>query len=766
MANANTSTGNADEWTDVSASNASTTTNQATHEGGGRAAASNAAKTTTYGATLSFGFKYDMMLGGDSARFAATTAKHHLLQLSKVVPITIKPRGNTEADILEGATNIAAKLHTIPKEFKEYITVVYDKIVRNRGACKCLMDIQTDIQTGDALKAWEAYLVKANVTMGVVTEKEETKEEMKKAVWFSGVQPRHCNKLVVKRNIEKLLSEKGKDMPIEIIECFHTLPVDVTENGIVSQQRISAKVLAVKTNKENIAVLSGNVSRMINHDKANIFNDPADLEGIANPHPVVHAIPFRAHNRFQHLLLSQHKSFMDTHKVQFFLHENADKVIPATRLADYITDYANLTDTDNTLRRIIMSLTNSEGNQVAEAMYSTQRSDFIISCEQANSKVIADFCDLHALEYKNMWDKFDPNYESDMARDMKALVEQIDVEEKGFYMAPGKMVQAANIKPSAWKRKPRIVTDSTAAPLAIRTELKRTEEALSTSMDTVVQKLLSAHQDQIGIIQENHRAAMDLMTTKFEEMNSHAQSQGEMINELMQRNDKDQMQMTEGFEKLDKNVESNERALEGIFHDVVKMQETTTKDRHTVVKALQQNMDTTTKAFKIIGDELNIISNTVEAMSDQADQMEESLEETAKQVNSIFENHATQRQGVRKRRERSRSVSSVRSNSSTNIRLRKRQQRGDQIDDVMETVQAEFDAISSCGESNSSDSSDSADDDQRMGDLPEGDEGDDTMLSDDDLGASLDEDAPLPRAMAQSGPLVSESPQDEDSCRD
>ena len=118
--------------------------------------------------------------------------------------------------------------------------------------------------------------------------------------------------------------------------------------------------------------------------------------------------------------------------------------------------------------------------------------------------------------------------------------------------------------------------------------------------------------------------------------------------------------------------------------------------------------------------------------------------------------------------ERSQSISSVRSTSSLNIRLRKRQQREEQSDNIMDAAQVEFDAISSCGESNSSGSTDG---DQRMGNLPEGDEGDDTMLtdhenSDDDSGASLDEDAPLPRALAQSGPLVSESPQDEDSRHD
>ena len=225
---------------------------------------------------------------------------------------------------------------------------------------------------------------------------------------------------------------------------------------------------------------------MINQDKINIFNDQADLAGIVNPHPIVHAIPFRANNRYQHLLLSNNKQYMDLHRVPFFLHEQIDRVIPDTRLDNYIADYANLTRDDNTLRRIIMALTNSQGNQVVEAVYSTQRSDFVVCCLQENSKVLADYCDLHALEYKNMWEKFDPNYESDMAKDMKALVAAIEVEENGFYMAPGKIVQAAQIAPAAWKKKPRIATGSTTTPAAIRTELKRTEELISKSMQTAV----------------------------------------------------------------------------------------------------------------------------------------------------------------------------------------------------------------------------------------------------------------------------------------
>jgi hypothetical protein len=227
--------------------------------------------------------------------------------------------------VLEGTTQIAEKLTTVPKVFKEYITIVYDKIVQRKGTCKCIIDIQTDVPTRDATKVWESYLIKAKVKLAVVTEKEETKEDLRKALWFSGVQPRQCNKAVVRQNLERILSEKGKDMPVEVIECYHALPIDVTENGVVSQQKISTKVLAVKTRKEDVNVLVGTISKIINHDKTNIFNDSADLVGIVNPHPIVHAIPFRANNRYQHLLLSKHKEYMDTHRVPFFIHENVDK---------------------------------------------------------------------------------------------------------------------------------------------------------------------------------------------------------------------------------------------------------------------------------------------------------------------------------------------------------------------------------------------------------------------------------------------------------
>jgi len=249
MADDEISTGAAAAGATPTTTNASDTTTHTTHAAGGD---SNAQKTTTYGATISLAFKYDMLMGGDSARFATTTAKHHLLQMCQVVPICIKPRGNKEADTLDGVTEIAAKLSTVQKEYKEYITIIFDKIVQRRGACKFVIDIETAIKTSDAITAWEPYLVKANITLAVATEREEQKEELKKALWFSSVQPRLCSKAVVKSNLERLLSEKGMDMPIEVIECFHALPIDVTENGVVSQQKIVAKVLAVKTRKEDV----------------------------------------------------------------------------------------------------------------------------------------------------------------------------------------------------------------------------------------------------------------------------------------------------------------------------------------------------------------------------------------------------------------------------------------------------------------------------------------------------------------------------------
>jgi hypothetical protein len=176
-------------------------------------------------------------------------------------------------------------------------------------------------------------------------------------------------------------------------------------------------------------------------------------------------------------------------------------------LDDFIKDYANLTPSENTLRRIIMSLTNAQGNQAAEAIYATQREDYIISCLQEDSKVIANFCDLHALEYKNMWDKFDPNYESDMTKNMKELVAAIEVEEKGYYMAPGRRIEATQITPSAWKKKPTIAPDTT-MPIAIRADLKRTEDSIATTMHQALEQMAASHQEQMSLIIEQHEYAM------------------------------------------------------------------------------------------------------------------------------------------------------------------------------------------------------------------------------------------------------------------
>ena len=772
MANTNTSTGNDGEWTTVNASNSSTNTNQtnqATSEGGGGAAASDAQKLTTYGATISIGYKYDMMMSGDNARFATATAKNHLLQMSKLVPLTIKPRGNKEAEPIVGTSDIAAKLSTIQKPYKEYITIVYDKFIQRRGTCKCLIDIQTDVPTVDALSAWEPYLVKADVKLSIITEREEKKDNMKKALWFSGVQPQHCNKAVVKRNIERLLSEIGRDMPIEVVDCYHALPVDVTENGVISQHKLGTKVLAVKTRKDDVNVLVGNLSKIVNQDKVNIFNDSADLTGIVNPHPTVHAIPFRASSRYQHLLLSKHKQFMDIHKVQFFLRENIDKVIPENRIEDYIKDYAYLSPNENTLRRMIMALTNDQGNQVAEAIYSTQREDFIISCLQGNSKVIADFCDLHALEYKNMWERFDPNYESDLTKEMKALVATIEVEENGVYIAPGKVVDSTQIAPSAWTKKPKITTTNATTPVAMRSELKRTEATISSTMTTAIDKILVSHADQMRVIQNNHKEAMKALETKVQSLETHAIQQGEMINGLLERNDNDQLQLTEGFEKLDKNLAANEESIENIFQDMVTIQDTSNKDRRTVVKAMQQNMETTTKAFGILTEDMTTIRNEILDMSAQADEMENSLLETGKTVDAIFDRALVERSNPRGRiannaqkRNRSRSSSSLRSTASNSTRRVSTRQR------------MEADSVGSLEGSNS-------EDDSQMDDLEEGDEEDDDMNDNhqalfnlelqerDEESLAMDEDGSLSQTQSEHGnaaPLVSGSPQDVDSRRE
>jgi hypothetical protein len=702
--------------------------------------------------------------GGDSARYATTVAKRHLLQLSPLVPITIKPRGNKEAEIIEGTGEIATKLSTVPSAYKEYITVVYDKYIRGNGTCKCIINIQTDVTTSDAMALWEQYLTKANVRLTVITESEVIKEDMRKALWISGVQPRQCNKAAVKQNIERLLSEKGKEMPIEVIDCYHALPVEVTENGVVSTQKIGTKVLAIKTRKEDIAVLVGNLSKMINHDKVNIFNEPSEIMGIVNPHPVVHAIPFRASNRYQHILLSKHKKFMDARQAPFFLQEDIDRVIPATRLNAYIHTHPQLTTEDNTLRRVIMSLTNDSGNQAAEAIYSTHRSDFIVSCLRQDSKVIADFCDLHALMYKNMWDKFDPNYESDLTKEMKALVAEIDLEEDGFYMAPGKTVEPSQIVPSAWTKKPNIVTTTPSTPAAIRAELKRTEDSLAKNMSTELQKITNNHEQQIRTIEENHRISMNMLLTKLEELQVHSNQQGSMINDLLMRNDNDQAQMTEGFakiDKIDKNVTANEASIEHLCHDTLTAIETHSKGQHMVTRALQQGMETTAKSFKIITDEMLCIKSEIDEMSHQADMIEEALEKSCEQVDYIFKTFEEQsslhrgRDKGKNKRNRSRSASSTRSTmSNTTSRWSKKRQTEIHIPDE--------DSLSGTGESLSH----SDDDDNGMGlDNVQEEDGDELELSElerEDAAHESSDDSMAPPEST----VVSGSPQDAGSRRD
>jgi uncharacterized coiled-coil DUF342 family protein len=65
-----------------------------------------------------------------------------------------------------------------------------------------------------------------------------------------------------------------------------------------------------------------------------------------------------------------------------------------------------------------------------------------------------------------------------------------------------------------------------------------------------------------------------------------------------------------------------------IYQDFVKAQETSTKGQRTVVRALQQNMETTAKSFQIISDEMTCVRNEIDEMSQQADMMEESFDKS------------------------------------------------------------------------------------------------------------------------------------------
>jgi hypothetical protein len=177
---------------------------------------------------------------------------------------------------------------------------------------------------------------------------------------------------------------------------------------------------------------------------------------------------------------------------------------------------------------------------------------------------------------------------------------------------------------------------------------------------------------------------------------------------------------------------------------------------------MQQNMETTTTAFRIITEELNTIHNEVEFMSKQADEIEASLDDTAKQVNTIFDSFVLHRgDHNRQKRDRSRSVFSRSTGVGTTRRFRKRQQR------EQELAELELDNVSVVGKSDS-------DEDTKMSHLTEGNEdeeleveslvtaSDDTKTTDDDGDHPQDASGPTKEAP----PLVSRSPQVLGSRRD
>ena len=409
-----------------------------------------------------------------------------------------------------------------------------------------------------------------------------------------------------------------------------------------------------------------------------------------------------------------------------------------------------------------MSLTNDSDNQAAEAIYFTHRSDFIVSCLKQDSKVKADFCDLHALLYKNMWDKFDPNYESDLTKEMKALVAEIDIEEDGFYMAPGKTIAPSQIVPSAWTKKPKIVTESPSTPAAIRAELKRTEDSLAKNMTTELQKITANHEQQIRTIEENHRTSMNIIVKKLEELQFHYNQQGNMINDLLMRNDNDQAQMTEGFakiDKIDKNVTANEVSIEHLCHDTLTAIETNSKGQQTVTRALQQGMETTAKSFKIIADEILGIKSEIDEISHQGDLIEEALERSCEQVDYIFKSFEEQsslhrgRDKGKGKRNRSRSASSNRSTvSNTTSRWSKKRQTEIHVPDD--------DSMSGTGDSLSH-----SDDDDNGLELDQVQEEDDLDLSELEREDAEDDDSDESMA-PQESTVVSGSPQDAGSRRD
>ena len=214
---------------------------------------------------------------------------------------------------------------------------------------------------------------------------------------------------------------------------------------------------------------------------------------------------------------------------------------------------------------------------------------------------------------------------------------------------------------------------------------------------------------------------------------------------------------------------ANEESIEHIFQDMVKIQDTSNKDRRTVVKAMQQNMDTTAKAFKILSDDMTAIHSEIMDMSEQADLMEQSLVGTANKVDAIFDRAIVERTSQRGRlannaqkRNRSRSSSSLRSTASNSTRrIGKRQQL------EAENIESLDGSIS--------------DEDNQMEDLEEGDEENDEINDDhqvlfdlearekDDESLAMEEDSSLSQTQSEhenAATVVSGSPQDMDSRRE
>ena len=256
---------------------------------------------------------------------------------------------------------------------------------------------------------------------------------------------------------------------------------------------------------------------------------------------------------------------------------------------------------------------------------------------------------------------------------------------------------------------------------------------------------------------------MEILMKKLDDLQFHANQQGEMINNLLMRNDNDQQQLTEGFaivQKIDNNVTANEKSIEHICHDYLTAVETQNKSQLTVARALQQNMETTAKSFKIIADEVTGIRSEIDDMSHQADIIEEALEQSCEQVDQIFRSVAEQsglhrgRDRGKKKRNRSRSVSSTRTSASVNAAPRwskKRQTDSEPLDEDSSSAEGSLSA--------------EEDDSMALDDVQEESELDLSALEKAD--AEEEESISSNESMAQNDSnLVSGSPQDEGSRRE